>query len=59
MKRDPAHALPKPLVMPEGKDPKLPDKNAPASSTPAPDTQLDQDEDIIMQDDDLGDGAGN
>jgi penicillin-binding protein 2 len=59
MKRDPAKALLKPLVMPEGKDPKLPDKNAPAPSTPAPDTQLDQDEDIIMQDDDLGDGAGN
>ena len=51
MKRDPAKALPKPLVMPAGMDPKLPDKNAPIQSPTAPDTQLDEDEELIMEDD--------
>ncbi len=56
MKRDPAKALPKPLVMPEGLDPKLPEKGGPAPATsPASDTQLDQDEELIMEDDELTD----
>lgn len=56
MKRDPANALPKPLVMPEGKDPVLPEKNAtPNSTNPDNDPQLDQDEELIMEDDDLTD----
>jgi penicillin-binding protein 2 len=59
MKLDPAKALPKPLVMPAGMDPKLPEKNAPAAPNSEPDTQLDQDEEIIMEDDDLTDEPVN
>ncbi len=59
MKRDPANALPKPLVMPEGKDPKLPEKNAPDSQGADSDTQLDQDEELIMEEDDLTDDPVN
>ncbi len=59
MKRDPAKALPAPLVMPEGKDPVLPDKNAPTSSPAASDTQFDEDEALIMEEDDLIDGTAN
>lgn len=59
MKRDPAKALAKPLVMPEGQDPKLPEKAAPAAPNTEPDTQLDQDEEIIMEDDDFTDQPTN